>query len=99
MPRQETISFENLYFTMKIWHHNKTRQSYIADCAPSPEEDRAMTVDNMYQKFGSDRSVVRRYPLVEIGKEIHRHINHNTCAPLAGVYKAMNTSFVIPCSR
>jgi len=28
-----------------------------------------------------------------------RHTNHNTCAPLTGVYKAMNAFFVIPCFR
>ena len=50
----------------------------------------------MHQTFGKDRSVVPEISSRR-DREIHRHTNRNTCAPLTGVCKAMNASFVIPC--
>jgi len=52
------------------------------------------------QKIGQRSNVLfQRYPDEETDREIHRHTNHNTCAPLTGVCKAMNVSFVIPYIR
>ena len=54
-------------------------------------------VDSMEQKFRKDRNVVPEISSRETDRDTHD--NHNTCAPLTGVCKAMNASFVIPYCR